>query len=126
MNIHLFGVTSSFSFSRYRRNLSALLKIQPFPTENKYAVVAKKTENMVWVNEESEEEESIEVEPGAGTDSANTQLPGAWSTKRAWSQKILWSRKGAWSRKRSRSIEKISMAWLKTIVYIVDVNDTRK
>lgn len=28
------------------------------------------------VNEESEEEESIEVEPGAGTDSANTQLPG--------------------------------------------------
>uniref|UniRef100_K1RAN0 Uncharacterized protein n=1 Tax=Magallana gigas TaxID=29159 RepID=K1RAN0_MAGGI len=27
-------------------------------------------------NEESEEEESIEVEPGAGTDSANTQLPG--------------------------------------------------
>lgn len=76
MNIHLFGVTSSFSFSRYRRNLSALLKIQPFPTENKYAVVAKKTENMVWVNEESEEEESIEVEPRAGTDSANTQLPG--------------------------------------------------
>lgn len=46
------------------------------PSENKYAVVAKKTENMVQVNEESEEEESIEVEPGAGTDSANTQLPG--------------------------------------------------
>lgn len=54
--------------------------IQPVPEKPfsppKYAVVAKKTGNMVQVNEESEEEESIEVEPGAGTDSANTQLPG--------------------------------------------------